>query len=70
MFPLGNDIVEECQAVAALTEADYDAWQPLFEPKDFNEAHAPLKLSAYQLSTDELREWAERVVKIRMAINE
>ena len=56
--------------ISLQAEVDPENWSPIFEPTDFNEAHAPLKLSAYRLSTDELRSWAERVVKIRVAIKD
>ena len=37
-FPLGPDVVEECQAVVdmhLLDNNDQD-WSPLFEPNDYN----------------------------------
>ena len=49
-WPLGPDIVEECQAVEELPEVEPDAWRPLFEPADFNEAHGPLEIEAYRLT--------------------
>ena len=70
MWPLGPDIVEECNGVSALELDNSENWSPVFEPTDFNEAHGPLKLQSYRLSTDELRDWAERTVKIRVAILE
>ena len=70
-WPLGPDIVEECQAVAALPlEEENDHWAPLFEPTKFNAEHGPLKLEDYRLSADELKEWAERAVVIRASIAE
>ena len=68
MWPMGPDIVEECQAVATLPAVDAESWAPLFEPADFNEAHGPLQLDDYRLSQEELRSWAERIIKIRAAI--
>ena len=35
-WPLGPDIVEECDAVANLDPTEEDSWSPLFEPTDFN----------------------------------
>ena len=49
-WPLGPDIVEECQAVANLEEGDPDQWAPLFDPQAFNEANQPLTLEQYRLS--------------------
>ena len=48
-WPLGPDIVEECNAVAALPAVDPDEWAPLFEPDDFNKAHGPLKVESFRL---------------------
>ena len=53
-WPLGPDIVEECQAVQELPEVDNDAWKPLFEPTEFNEEHGPLELEAYKLTDAQL----------------
>ena len=68
MWPLGPDIIEECQAVAGIPQDDKVSWAPLFEPADFNDAHGPLNLEDYQLSQEELKTWAERVIKIRAGI--
>ena len=48
-WPLGPDIVEECQAVAALPPVDPDGWVPLFEPTEFTRAHQPLLVEDYRL---------------------
>ena len=64
-FPLGPDIVEECQKLAALPAVDPDTWSPLVEPTSFNEAHKPLLIEQYKISQDELKAWAERAVRIR-----
>ena len=69
MYPLGPDIVEECQAVAQLSRDSVANWAPLFEPGMFNEAHGPLTVADYGLSQDGLRVWAERTIKIRAVIN-
>ena len=69
-WKLGPDIVEECQAVAVMPLVDPDAWLPLFEPHDFGRANQPLLVEQYQLSQDELRNWAERAVKLRKGIAE
>ena len=70
VFSLGPDIIEECQAVAAIPPDGGYGWTPLFEPTEFNDEHGPLHVASYQLSTVQLKEWAERVVKIRSAIKE
>ena len=49
-WPLGQDIVEECQAVANLDEAGQDRWVPLFEPVDFNRLNQPLTVEKYRLT--------------------
>ena len=53
-WPLGPDIVEECQAVEQLPAVDEDEWAPLFEPAEFNVAQGPLTLDGYRLSSTEL----------------
>ena len=58
-WPLGPDIIEECQAVTELQPDDQDQWKPLFDPFQFNEEHGPLTLDQYRLTTDELRTWAQ-----------
>ena len=70
MWPLGPDVVEECRAVAELPAVDSDSWSPLFEPVEFNEAHAPLQVEDYRLSQEELKTWAERVIMLRTAISD
>lgn len=69
MFPLGPDVVEECQAVAQLSRDSVENWSPLFEPVEFNETHGPLLVEDYRLSPSELRTWAERAIQLRSAIN-
>ena len=54
MWPLGPDIVEECQAVDELPKVDMDQWQLHFEPNDFNNEHGPLTLDSYRLSQDDM----------------
>ena len=68
MWPLGPDVVEECQAVAELPTENAEDWMPLFFPNDFTEEHGPLKVEQYRLTPDELKSWAERCVKIRASI--
>ena len=70
MWPLGPDIVEECQSLAAIERDDKEGWAPLFEPTDYNEVHGPLTIEDHQLSKEELRTWAEKTIKIRAAITE
>ena len=35
-WPMGPDIVEECQALTELQRDGEDQWKPLFDPTDFN----------------------------------
>ena len=49
-WPLGPDVVEECQAVEALRPADQDEWAPVFEPTSFNDIHGPLEVEPYRLT--------------------
>ena len=67
-YSLGPDIVEECNAVAALPIVDPDSWVPLFDPHDFVEAQGPLQVEQYQLPSEDLQTWAERAVKLRANI--
>ena len=69
MWPVGPDIVEECQSVAALPRDSSSNWAPLFEPVDFNETHGPLNVEYYRLSPEDLLTWAERTIKIRATID-
>ena len=69
-YKLGPDIIEECQAVASLSEADQQGWSPLFEPVEFNDEHGPLTIENYRLSQDQLRSWAVRATNIRSSIVE
>ena len=69
-FKLGPDLVEECKAVIEAPEPDGPVWQPLFEPHDFNESHAPLQIEEYRLSKEDLKLWAERSTKLRAEIVE
>ena len=57
-WPLGDDIIEECQAIEQLDTLPEDQWMPLFEPAQFNEQHGPLELDHYRLTSDQLEEWA------------
>ena len=51
-----------------MPEPDPPDWQPLFEPYDFNEEHAPLTIEGYKLVQAELQSWAERATTLRAAI--
>ena len=53
-----------------LPAVDPDAWAPLFDPGDFNDAHRPLELEPYRLSSEDLEIWAERCTEIRANISE
>ena len=57
--PLGQDIIEECQAIENMEEVNDDDLAPLFEPTEFNEEHKPLKLEQYMLPKEDLQTWAE-----------
>ena len=46
---MGPDIVEKCQAVAALSAVDADSWVPLFEPHDFTRENESLLIEQYKL---------------------
>lgn len=70
MWPLGPDVVEECRAVAELPAVDSSGWAPLFDPVEFNEAHAPLQVEDYRLPQEEMKTWAERTIRLRAAIND
>ena len=61
-WPLGPDVVEECQAVEQLPEARQHEWEPLFEPADFNEQHGPLELDRYRLTSAEMEAWAVKAI--------
>ena len=49
-WPIGPDIVEECEEVQALQPADDQAWAPLFEPERYNKDHGPLQVENFKLS--------------------
>ena len=69
-WPLGPDIVEECNAVAAMPAVDPDDWSPLFEPHDFAEANGPLEIEPYRLPPEDLQTWADRAIRLRASIVE
>ena len=48
-WPLGPDIVEECQAVGNMDDVGQDGWAPLYDPAEFNNEHQPLTLDGYRL---------------------
>ena len=48
-WPMGPDIVEECQTLSEMPAVDPDGWQPIFEPTDFNNEHGPLEVEQYRL---------------------
>ena len=70
--PLGPDVVEECQAVAAIGDQiqEQEQWRPVFDPTHFTEQHGPLTLVDYKLTDEELKRWGERCTKLRKEINE
>lgn len=68
-FALGPDIVEELQALLeSEDEGDPGEWQALFDLDAFTEANQPLSLDRFRLSEEELREWAERLTRLRAEI--
>ena len=48
---------------------DEAQWKPLFDPSDFNNEHGPLIVDDYRLSQEDMLSWAERVIKLRVDIN-
>ena len=54
-WPLGHDLVEECQVVASLSQDDYADKVPLFDPYVFNEEHGPLLVEEYRINQNELQ---------------
>ena len=67
-WPLGPDIVEECRTVAAMLVVDPDSWAPLFDPQDFTEVHGPLEIESFRLPSEDLKTWADRVIRLRSSI--
>jgi len=68
---LGPDIVEELQSLEAVDADDsLDEWAPLFDPESFTQAHQPLSLDRYRLSEEELKAWAQRLVRLRAEIDQ
>lgn len=63
---LGRDIVDELQALE-LVEPDDDSvdWQAHFDPTKFTEGNQPLTMDRYRLSEAELKDWAERLTRLR-----
>ena len=47
-WPLGPDLVEECQAVVSLPLSDEVGKNLLFDPYVFNEEHGPLQVEDYR----------------------
>ena len=50
--------------------AEPDSWAPLFDPTEFNTKYGPLEIEKYQLSNEQLKEFAMAMTKIRRAIVE
>ena len=48
-WPIGPDIVEECEEVQALQIDENQAWTPLFEPERYNKDHGPLQVDDFRL---------------------
>ena len=63
-YELTTDVVESVSAVQDMDE-QIDK-QPLFEPRSFVHQHGPLQSDSYKLSSEELRNWAEKGSTIRM----
>ena len=58
--------VAEAQIKRKRAKSDSDTF--LFDPKAFQEANKNARLEQYQLSDDQLRDWAARVTKLRREI--
>ena len=69
-WPLGPDVVQECQAVEAMPAVNQDEWIPVFEPARFNEVHGPLEIDHSRLTQHQLKQWAQRCAEIRRTIKE
>lgn len=63
-WPLGPDIVEECNAVADLPAVEPGEWAPLFDPQRFAEEHRPLELEQYRLPQEDIHEWHAKAVQL------
>ena len=49
---------------------EQDAWEPAFDPIEFNKEHGPLQVDDYSLTPEELHSWARRAVEMRKGIEE
>ena len=67
-WPLEPDILDHCNAVADLPEADPEGWEPLFQADSFVEQHDDIRVESFRLPNEDLEVWADRAVKLRAAI--
>lgn len=69
-WPLGPDVVEQCNIVAELPAEGDEAWNALFDPNAFNELNKPLEFEKYRLPQEDLKTWANRAINLRIRIVE
>ena len=55
-WPMAPDIIESSEALAILEHEDEEAYEFLFEPREFCEAHGDLKLEDYKMSEIQLHD--------------
>ena len=67
-WPMVLDIKENSEAMAALENEEESYWELQFDPRAFCEKHGELKLADYQLSEDQLKEYAVKASTIRKEI--
>ena len=63
-WPLGPDIVEECNSVADLPADEPNEWAPLFDPQQFADENRPLELERYRLPQEDIRMWYDKAVQL------
>ena len=52
-----------------LEEGDInEEWQPVFDPEAYLKENQPLSLERFKLSATELKDWAERLTRLRVGI--
>ena len=69
-WPMGPEIIEECNFVADLPGDETDSWAPLFDPNAFKDAHGPLEIEKFRLPQEDLKAWALKAVQLRKDIVE
>ena len=53
-WPIGPEILEECNAVAELPQVDANSWEPLFDHNQFQEQNGPLEIEKFRLPQEDL----------------